>query len=85
MQAAEAKKHATNFNATVGMAVNEGEPLILPTIQDNLPRLSPSEAVAYAPTPGDPRLRGTSGKKGSSAKTLRWIRIISAGPSWYPA
>jgi aspartate/methionine/tyrosine aminotransferase len=57
MQAAEAKKHATNFNATVGMAFNEGEPLILPTIQDNLPRLTPSEAVAYAPTPGDPRLR----------------------------
>jgi len=56
-QAMEAKKHATTYNATVGMAFHEGEPMILPTIQENLPRLSPSEAVAYAPTTGDLRLR----------------------------
>lgn len=56
-QAAEAGKNATQFNATVGMAFLDGEPMILPTIQDNLPRLTPSEAVSYAPTLGDPKLR----------------------------
>ena len=56
-QGNEAKKSATTFNATVGVALADGEPMILPTIQDNLPRLSPSEAVDYAPSGGDNRLR----------------------------
>jgi len=56
-QSAEAKKSATTFNATVGVALSDGEPMILPTIQDNLPRLSPSEAIDYAPPGGDNRLR----------------------------
>jgi aspartate/methionine/tyrosine aminotransferase len=56
-QSNEAKKSATTFNATVGVALADGEPMILPTIQDNLPRLSPSEAIDYAPPGGDLRLR----------------------------
>lgn len=56
-QANEATKHARAFNATVGMAYHNGEPMILPTVQDNLPRLSPMEAVGYAPTAGNPKLR----------------------------
>jgi aspartate/methionine/tyrosine aminotransferase len=56
-QSAEAKKSATTFNATVGIALTDGEPMILPTIQDHLPRLSPSETIDYAPTGGDARLR----------------------------
>ncbi len=56
-QSNEAKKSATTYNATVGIAMADGEPMILPTIQDNLPRLSPSEAVDYAPPGGDLRLR----------------------------
>jgi len=56
-QATEAKKSATTFNATVGIALADGEPMILPTIQDNLPRLSPAEAIDYAPPGGDNRLR----------------------------
>jgi aspartate/methionine/tyrosine aminotransferase len=56
-QSNEAKKSATTFNATVGVALVDGEPMILPTIQDNLPRLSPSEAIDYAPPGGDLRLR----------------------------
>lgn len=56
-QSTEAKKSATTFNATVGVALTDGEPMILPTIQDNLPRLSPSEAIDYAPPGGDNRLR----------------------------
>jgi aspartate/methionine/tyrosine aminotransferase len=57
-QSNEAKKSATTYNATVGIALADGEPMILPTIQDNLPRLSPSEAIDYAPPGGDARLRG---------------------------
>jgi len=56
-QSNEAKKSATTFNATVGVALADGEPMILPTIQDNLPRLSPSEAIDYAPPGGDLKLR----------------------------
>jgi len=56
-QSNEAKKSATTFNATVGIALADGEPMILPTIQDNLPRLSPSESIDYAPPGGDNRLR----------------------------
>jgi len=56
-QSNEAKKSATTYNATVGIALSDGEPMILPTIQDNLPRLAPSEAVDYAPPGGDLRLR----------------------------
>lgn len=57
-QSGEAAKSATTFNATVGMAFIDGEPMILPTIQDNLPRLSPTEAIAYAPPGGNAKLRG---------------------------
>ncbi len=56
-QSAEASKLAKTYNATAGMAFKDGDPLILPTIQENLPRLTPSEAVGYAPTAGEPRLR----------------------------
>lgn len=56
-QSREAARSATTFNATVGMAFSDGEPMILPTIQDNLPRLSPSEAISYAPPGGNDKLR----------------------------
>lgn len=56
-QATEAGKKAHRYNATVGMAYMDGQPMILPTIQDNLPRLTPMEAVGYAPTAGNPKLR----------------------------
>lgn len=56
-QATEAGKKAHRYNATVGMAYVDGQPMILPTIQDNLPRLTPMEAVGYAPTAGNPKLR----------------------------
>lgn len=56
-QANEAGKLASRYNATVGMAYQDGQPMILPTVQDNLPRLTPMEAVGYAPTSGNPKLR----------------------------
>jgi aspartate/methionine/tyrosine aminotransferase len=57
-QSAEAGQRAHRFNATIGMACREGgEPLILSSIREGLPSLSPTEAVAYAPTDGIKALR----------------------------
>lgn len=56
-QSAEAKKSAKNANATIGTAVQNGQPLMLSSLKKYLPDLSPSEAVGYAPTAGNPALR----------------------------
>jgi aspartate/methionine/tyrosine aminotransferase len=56
-QSAEAEEKAHRFNATIGMAYEQGEPMILDSIRAALPTLSPYEAVAYAPTAGSPALR----------------------------
>lgn len=57
-QSAEADERAHRFNATIGMAYDSGEPMILDSIRAGLPTLSPKEAVAYAPTAGTAALRG---------------------------
>ena len=56
-QSAEAKQKAHRFNATAGMAYQEGVPLILPAAAALTGHFHPSESVAYAPTPGVPELR----------------------------
>ncbi len=56
-QSGEAKKLAKTANATIGMAVKDGKPLILSALKDQLPSLSAAEAVAYAPTAGNDDLR----------------------------
>jgi len=56
-QGAEAKKRASFANATIGMAFQNGEPFHLSAIKDNLPTLSASESVVYAPTCGVEALR----------------------------
>jgi aspartate/methionine/tyrosine aminotransferase len=56
-QSAEADLKAHRFNATIGMAYEKGEPMILDSIRAGLPTLSPREAVAYAPTAGVAALR----------------------------
>ena len=56
-QSAEAKKHATNLNATIGMAYLDKEPVEHTAIRKQLPDLTPDESVAYAPTGGDAVLR----------------------------
>jgi len=58
-QTAEANKRAHRFNATVGMAYEDGEPIMLSGIKSIVTGLSPTETVAYAPTPGVPELRAT--------------------------
>ena len=56
-QSGEAKKLGKTANATIGMTVINGSPVILPSIQKSVPDFSPRELVAYAPTAGNPDLR----------------------------
>ncbi|MBU0934080.1 MAG: aminotransferase class I/II-fold pyridoxal phosphate-dependent enzyme [Spirochaetes bacterium] len=51
-QSAEATERAHKFNATVGMAYSGGQPIMLEGVRQQLPGLSPKEAVAYGPTSG---------------------------------
>ncbi len=56
-QSAEANEKAHLYNATVGMAYETGEPMMLDALREALPSLTPAEAVAYAPTGGVLALR----------------------------
>ena len=56
-QTAEAKRHATKFNATAGMAYDHGQPMHLSTIRRYLPDLQPEEIFAYSTTSGESVLR----------------------------
>lgn len=56
-QSAEAKKKATRFNATVGMATSNGKPMFLNSVKEQIPELSESDVFPYAPTPGVLELR----------------------------
>jgi len=56
-QSAEAKKHATRANATVGIATRAGKPVFLPAIRKLVPDLDPDEIFPYAPTQGVEKLR----------------------------
>lgn len=56
-QTSEANARAGRFNATVGMAFEEGEPIMLSGLRDLVSGMSSPETVAYAPTPGVPELR----------------------------
>ena len=56
-QSAEAKKLGKTANATIGMTVSNGIPVVLPIIQKQLPDFTPQELVAYAPTEGNLELR----------------------------
>jgi aspartate/methionine/tyrosine aminotransferase len=56
-QSAEAKKHATRANATIGIATHAGKPVFLPAIRTLVPGLDPDEIFPYAPTQGVEKLR----------------------------
>ncbi|MCJ7751578.1 MAG: aminotransferase class I/II-fold pyridoxal phosphate-dependent enzyme [Armatimonadetes bacterium] len=56
-QSAEAKEKATRFDATIGIARENGKPMFLPSIMKLLPELTPAEALSYAPATGQPALR----------------------------
>lgn len=56
-QGAEAKARAKRFNATIGIATEGDGPMVLPSIQQFLHGISPSDAFNYAPPAGRPDLR----------------------------
>ncbi|HQJ22973.1 MAG TPA: aminotransferase, partial [Rectinema sp.] len=56
-QSAEAGEKAYRFNATIGMAYEHGQPMMLDALRAELPGLTPTEAVAYASTGGIAELR----------------------------
>ena len=49
-QSAEAKQFGKVANATIGMTVHEGKPVVLPSIHKQVPELAPQELVAYEGT-----------------------------------
>ncbi|MFP4383769.1 MAG: aminotransferase class I/II-fold pyridoxal phosphate-dependent enzyme [Spirochaetia bacterium] len=56
-QSEEASAEADRYNATIGMAFRDNEPVILKSLRTHLPGLTPAESVAYPPTAGIPALR----------------------------
>jgi aspartate/methionine/tyrosine aminotransferase len=62
-QSAEAKQTAHKFNATIGMATEDGEPMHLKCIQDTLSEYSPKDLYPYAPPEGKRELRSAWKKK----------------------
>lgn len=56
-QSAQAKAKANKFNATIGIALENGEPMHLKVIQDTLSAYSPKDLYDYAPPAGKPALR----------------------------
>jgi len=56
-QSAEAKEKAHKFNATIGIATENGGPMYLQCIQDKLGNFDPKDIYPYAPPAGKPELR----------------------------
>ncbi|MFB0841292.1 aminotransferase class I/II-fold pyridoxal phosphate-dependent enzyme [Paenibacillus oleatilyticus] len=56
-QSAEAKAKAKKFNATIGTALENGQPMHLKVIQDTLSAYNPKDIYEYAPPAGKPELR----------------------------
>jgi aspartate/methionine/tyrosine aminotransferase len=56
-QGAEAKQLGKRANATIGMAIAGGKPVVLEEIASQMPHLSAEEFVGYAPTAGILELR----------------------------
>ncbi|HEA70204.1 MAG TPA: aminotransferase class I/II-fold pyridoxal phosphate-dependent enzyme [Desulfobacterales bacterium] len=56
-QGAEAKAKASRFNATIGIATEQGKTMHLPSIMDTIAGISPEASLTYAPSYGIPALR----------------------------
>ncbi|MGQ9703517.1 MAG: aminotransferase class I/II-fold pyridoxal phosphate-dependent enzyme [Actinomycetota bacterium] len=54
---AEAKRLAYRYNATIGMATQNGRPMYLRTLRKYIKNLKVEEAFPYSPTSGIPELR----------------------------
>ncbi|TXK73834.1 aminotransferase class I/II-fold pyridoxal phosphate-dependent enzyme [Paenibacillus sp. N3.4] len=62
-QSAEAKAKAKKYNATIGIAIENGQPMHLKVIQDTLSTYAPKDIYEYAPPAGKPELRTAWRKK----------------------
>lgn len=62
-QSAEASKKAKKYNATIGIALEDGQPMHLKVIQDTLSAYDPKDIYTYAPPAGKPELRDAWLKK----------------------
>ncbi|WP_458413183.1 aminotransferase class I/II-fold pyridoxal phosphate-dependent enzyme [Schinkia sp. CFF1] len=56
-QSAEAKRKATQFNATIGIATEKNIPMHFQHIQNKLDGFAPEDVYPYAPPDGKPELR----------------------------
>jgi len=56
-QSAEAKVKAKKFNATIGIATENGVAMHLPCIRKYVDPIAPNDAFTYAPASGKPELR----------------------------
>ncbi|WP_138495204.1 aminotransferase class I/II-fold pyridoxal phosphate-dependent enzyme [Paenibacillus pinistramenti] len=56
-QSAEASSQAKKYNATIGIATENGGPMHLAVIQDTLSAYKPQDLYPYAPPAGKPELR----------------------------
>lgn len=56
-QSAEARAKAKKYNATIGIALENGQPMHLNVIQDTLSAYAPKDIYDYAPPAGKPELR----------------------------
>ncbi|WP_276354134.1 aminotransferase class I/II-fold pyridoxal phosphate-dependent enzyme [Cohnella caldifontis] len=56
-QSAEAKQKAKTYNATIGIATENGQPMHLEVIQETLSAYEPKDIYEYAPPAGKPELR----------------------------
>ena len=56
-QAAEAKEKANRYDATIGIARENGKPMFLPSVMKYFNDLTPAEALTYAPANGRVDLR----------------------------
>jgi phosphoenolpyruvate carboxykinase (GTP) len=56
-QSAEAKEKANRYDATIGIAKENGKPMFLPSVMRFFNDLTPAEALTYAPAAGRPDLR----------------------------
>lgn len=56
-QSAEATAHAKKYNATIGIATENGGPMHLAVIQETLSAYKPQDLYPYAPPAGKPELR----------------------------
>src|SRR5690606_16054504 len=56
-QSGEAGQKAKKYNATIGIATENGKPMHLNVIQDTLSTYEPKDLYSYAPPAGKPELR----------------------------